>query len=499
MASNSGGSTSDVPENFRSSRAQTAAPERHTPRNHNVSSTESSFRTSSSTARTTDEYPLSSILSGDNREYTPTGEIPSRLHENHTRRMDSNHPRIPASSTPRTTAEYPLNLIATTASSRSSTIRTTTVSTTVRYGSESLNDTSLRARNIDRARLSRDRLEPYNLDAPRNRRHTPRVHFSDDIDETPSDSHPTVDAYYNSYIRRISEGRGMVPERDYAPTRHDPSMAETTRSYTNTSNPSQVASPRRYRPFPLTTSTTFMDLPDLDRVYSNSRRQTHFPRPTATSSVSMSNPISASTPNIEQAQTTPEVSSPQVPEAPTPDISSPQVPEAPTAASTDECPICISPLIAPLNAILVHPCRHAFCLKCIQTWIRTQRQSLHARSVNCPFCRGPINRIVDRDGNIVEYQINNVPTARTERMGGWRRSIIDALANGIDPTPRALRTMGGVGASDEFRRTLNRVGPAGNISEQIARVRERLDDADANSSRPSNANDLPNGALGWWT
>lgn len=106
---------------------------------------------------------------------------------------------------------------------------------------------------------------------------------------------------------------------------------------------------------------------------------------------------------------------------------------------------------------------------------------------------------MDRDGNIVEYQINNVPTARAERMGGWRRSIIDALANGIDPTPRALRTMGGVGASDEFRRTLNRVGPAGNISEQIARVRERLDDADANSSRPSNANDLPNGALGWWT
>ncbi|TEY71650.1 hypothetical protein BOTCAL_0089g00290 [Botryotinia calthae] len=482
MASNSGGPPSDFLENVRPSRAQTTAPERHTPRINNLSSTEHSSRTSSSTARTADENPLSLILPRDTREYTPTVERRTpRVHENHTRRMDSDHMHIPASSTVRTTTEYPLNLIAPTTSSRSSTSRTTNISTINRSESESLNDTNFRARNIDRARLSRDRLEPYNLNAPRDRRHTPRVHFSEDLDETPSDSHPTVDAYYNSYIRRISEGRGMIPERDYTPTRHDPSLAVTTRNYTNTSNPSQGVAPRRYRPFPLTTSTTFMDLPDLDRVYSNSRRQTPLPRPTATSSVNISNSIPVSTPNVEQAQTTPEV------------------PDTPTAAGTDECPICISPFVAPLNAILVHPCRHEFCLECIQTWIRTQRQRLHAQSVNCPFCRGPINRIVDRDGNNVEYQINNVPTARTERLVRWRRSIIDALANGTDPTPRVSRTMGGVDAFDEFRRTLNRVGPAGNISEQIARVRERLDDADANSSRPANANDLPNGALGWWT
>ncbi|TGO44077.1 hypothetical protein BCON_0618g00020 [Botryotinia convoluta] len=427
MASGPGGSPGNVPENGRPLAASTSTRERAALVIHDLPSTESSSRTSSSTTRTTDDYPLSLIV-----------------------------PR---------------------ARNRPSTNRTTSTSTVDGSGSERLNYTNPRARNVDRTRRPSDRLEPYTLNSQSDRRYTSRVRFSDNLDETPSDSRPTAGAHYGSWVRPMRD-----PNRIYTPTLYDPLPAEPGRNYSNTANPSLVYALRRSRPFPLVTAT---DAPDTDRVYTP-RRQTHRPRVRATSSVNITNPIPVSTRNSEQAQTTPEVSSPQLP-------------EASTAVGTNECPICLSPFPAPPNAVLVHPCNHEFCLVCIQTWIQSQRQRPNARPVNCPFCRGPINRIVDRDGNIVEYQRNNVPGAITEARGRLTRLLGGAIANVADSTPRASSTMGGADAFDEFRRTLNRVGPAGNISEQVARVRERLDNADADSSRPANANDLPNGALGWWT
>ncbi|TGO22766.1 hypothetical protein BPAE_0155g00040 [Botrytis paeoniae] len=446
MASNPEGSPGDVLENSRPLAASTSTRERAAPRIHELSNAESSSRTSSSPTRTTDYYPLSLIV-----------------------------PR---------------------ARNRPSTNRTTSTSMLDGSGSERLNSTNPRARNVDRTRRPSDRLEPYTLSITRETRCTSRVSFSDNLDETPSDARTTVGANYGSRVRPMRD-----PNRVYTPTLYDPFPTAPGRGYPFAANPSSVYVPRRTRPFPLVTAT---DPPDTGRVYTP-RIQTHRPRVTATSTINFRNSIPVSTRNSEQAQTTPEVSSPQVPEASseqaqtTPEVSSPQLPEASTAVGTNECPICLSPFPAPPNAVLVHPCNHEFCLVCIQTWIQTQRQRPNARPVNCPFCRGPINRIVDRDGNIVEYQRNNIPDAITEARERLRRVLGGAVANVAYPTPRASSTMGDVDAFDELRRTLNRVGPAGNISEQVARIRERLDNADADSSRPANPLDLPNGALGWWT
>ncbi|KAF7868736.1 uncharacterized protein EAF02_009472 [Botrytis sinoallii] len=255
-------------------------------------------------------------------------------------------------------------------------------------------------------------------------RHTSRVRFPDNLDETTSGSRPTVGANYGSRVRRMRDSNGRDPDRDYTPTLYDPLPAVAARNHPNTSDPSSVYVPRRSRPFPLVTAR---DAPDTGRVY-NQRREIYRPRVRATT-LNFGNPL-------------------------------------PFLLTT--------------------------------TWIQTQRQRPNARPVNCPFCRGPINRIVDRDGNIIEYQRNNVPAVVAGAQGRLSRLLGGAVANVADSTPRASSTMGGANAFDEFRRTLNRVGPAGNISEQVARARERLDDADADSSRTANATDVTNGAYGWW-
>ncbi|TGO37737.1 hypothetical protein BHYA_0090g00270 [Botrytis hyacinthi] len=469
MASNSEGPPGDVPENTRPLAASTSTRERAVSGIHELSSTERSSRILNPATRIADEHPMSLVV-----------------------------PR------------------ARNGPSRNRTMSTLTVDGS---GSERVSYANLRARNVDRPRRLSDRVEPYVLNFQSDRRHASRMRFLDNLNQTTSDARPTVGAMYASSVRRMRDSDGRDPGRDYTPTLYDP-LPAAARNYTNTSNPSSVYVPRRSRPFPLVTAR---DAPDTGRVYTP-RREIYRPRVRAASSINIADSIAFPTQINEQAQTHLEFSTSQAPDAnreqaqtprefstsqfpetngeqaqTTPEVSSPQLPETSTAVGTNECPICLSPFPAPPNAVLVHPCNHGFCLVCIQTWIQTQRQRPIVRPVSCPFCRGPINRIIDRDGNIVEYQRHNVPGVIREGRERLRRLLGGAVANIADSRPRASRTINAVSAFDELRRTLNRVGPAGNISEQVTTVRERLDDADADSSRPANATDVTNSAYGWWT
>ncbi|KAF7955101.1 uncharacterized protein EAE97_000360 [Botrytis byssoidea] len=449
MASNPEEPPDDVPENSRPLAASTSTRARAMPSMHELSGTERSFRTRDPTTRIADEHPLSLILP-----------------------IVRNGPY------------------------RNRTMNTTTVDGS---GLTRPSYADLGARNVDRTRRLSNRAEPYVLNFQSDRRHASRTRLLDNLNETASDAHPTVGAMYASRARRMMDSNGRDPDRDYTPTLYDP-LPATARNYPNTSNPSSVYVPKRYRPFPLVTAR---DAPDTGQVYTP-RREIYRPHVRATSSINIADTITFSARISEQAQIPREFSASQVPEAnseqarATPEVNSPQLPEASTAVGTSECPICLSPFPAPPNAVLVHPCNHGFCLVCIQTWIQTQRQRPDVRPVNCPFCRGPINRIIDREGNIVEYQRNNVPGVIQEGRERLRRMLGGAVANIADSRPRASRTIDRVNAFDELRRTLNRVGPAGNISEQVTIVRERLDDADADSSPPANAPEWTNGAYGWW-
>ncbi|THV44530.1 hypothetical protein BGAL_0623g00030 [Botrytis galanthina] len=448
MASNPEEPPGDVPENIPPLVASTSIRGRAMPSIHELSGTERSFRIRNPATRIADEYP--SLIVPRVRNGPSTNRTPSTL-------------------------------------------------TVDGSGSARLTYANLRARNVDRIRRASDRVEPYVLNFQSDRRHASRMRFLGNLDETPSDARLTVGANLGSRIRRMRDSNGRDPDRVYTPTLYN-SLPTAVRNYPNTSNPSSVYVPRRSRPFPLVTAR---DAPDTGRVYTP-RREIHRPLVRATSSFNITDSITFSTGISEQAQTPLEFSASQVSETnreqaqTTPEVSSPQLPEAPTAVGTNECPICLSPFPAPPNAVLVHPCNHGFCLVCIQTWIQTQRQRPNVRPVSCPFCRGPINRIIDREGNIVEYQRNNVPGVIGEGRERLRRMLGGAIANVADSRPRAWRTRDRVSAFDELRRTLNRVGPAGNISEQVTMVRERLDDADADSSRPANSTDV-NGAYGWWT
>ncbi|KAF7904443.1 hypothetical protein EAF00_001777 [Botryotinia globosa] len=449
MASNPDDPPGDVPENSRPLAASTSTRARAMPSMHELSGTERSFRIRDPATRIADEHPLSLIV-------PRVRNGPSRNRAMNTMTVDGSGLTRPS------------------------------------YA-------DLWARNVGRTRRLSDRAEPYVLNFQSDRRHASRMRVLENLNETASDARPTGGAMYASRARRMRDSDGRDPDRDYTPTLYDPLPAAAI-NYPNTSNPSSVHVPRRSRPFPLVTA---IDAPDTGRVY-NPRREIYRPHVRTTSSINITDTIAFSARISEQAQIPREFSASQVPSGnreqaqTTPEVSSPQLPEASTAVGTSECPICLSPFPAPPNAVLVHPCNHGFCLACIQTWILTQRSRPDVRPVNCPFCRGPINRIIDRDGNIVEYQRNNVPGVIREGRARFRRTLGGAVANIADSRPSASRTIDRVDAFDELRRTLNRVGPAGNISEQVTIVRERLDDADADSSRPANATEWTNGAYGWW-
>ncbi|KAF7957807.1 hypothetical protein EAE96_003377 [Botrytis aclada] len=492
MASNSEGSPDDVPDNIPPLTASTSTLGRAISMMHEPSSTERSFRTSSSTSRFSERNPVSVIISeNERRDALNLERARRRIHEmSSTERSSSTRYSIA-----RVSDGNPLPLFVPRARGRPSTNRTPSTLTVDGSGSERLSYADFRARRVDRTRRLSDRFEPYNLNSQGDRRPTPRVNPWDNLEETPSNSGAPPLAQFGRPARGTGFINGRDPNRVYTPTLYDSFTNRIPDGYSHEPVPGGVYPARRTRPFPLTTAIDALDPCRINTM----RRETYRPRVTATissanitnpvvtasSSVDFTNPVPVSTPNSEQAQTTPEVSPPQAP-------------ETSTADSTNDCPICLSPFPAPPNAILVYPCNHEFCLVCIQTWIQTQRQRRDARPVNCPFCRGPIRRIIDREGNIVEYQ-RNVSGTIAEARERMRRMLRGAVANVADSSPRASRAMGGVDLSDELRRTLNRVGPAGNISEQVARVRERLEDADADSSRPANPLDLPNGALGWWT
>ncbi|APA07918.1 hypothetical protein sscle_03g026880 [Sclerotinia sclerotiorum 1980 UF-70] len=63
----------------------------------------------------------------------------------------------------------------------------------------------------------------------------------------------------------------------------------------------------------------------------------------------------------------------------------------------------VSPLPAPPKFALVYPCHHEFCLGCIQYWIQTQQKRVNVcvERVTCPLCRGTIQRVIDRDGEVI--------------------------------------------------------------------------------------------------
>jgi tetratricopeptide (TPR) repeat protein len=63
-------------------------------------------------------------------------------------------------------------------------------------------------------------------------------------------------------------------------------------------------------------------------------------------------------------------------------------------ACNTECPICLSDTMN--DAIVIHACRHAFCMDCNTNWIRPSGAEF--KVATCPLCRGP-------------YQIADVATA----------------------------------------------------------------------------------------
>ncbi|KAI9646625.1 hypothetical protein NHQ30_004621 [Ciborinia camelliae] len=76
----------------------------------------------------------------------------------------------------------------------------------------------------------------------------------------------------------------------------------------------------------------------------------------------------------------------------------------PTTADPDssECPICLCSFPAPTKVVFTYPCHHEYCLQCIQHWIVVQKRRRAVQTPSCPVCRAVIQRLVERDGKLVE-------------------------------------------------------------------------------------------------
>ncbi|CAD6439874.1 1cba5695-da5f-49fa-93a3-1ac2e1f113f5 [Sclerotinia trifoliorum] len=173
----------------------------------------------------------------------------------------------------------------------------------------------------------------------------------------------------------------------------------------------------------------------------------------------------------------------------TPNTTSSHKPKPPSASSPD-CTICLSPLPAPPKVALVDPCNHEFCLDCIQYWIQTQRKraSVCVQRLTCPLCRGTIQRVIGRDGEVVgsrKRRMMEAANLAAEEQRRWELDLAGHTGSRIEGVPR----------------TLDRVGRAGDVGNQVGEARRRRDRwSGAGTGRSTREEDLPgNGAANWWT